>query len=206
MKRKIILSSGNKHKIDEIKSILFNLNIEICSKNDLGFENFEVEEDGATLEANAFKKAIELKKMVDGIVIADDTGLFVDELNGEPGIYSSRYGGENTTDKKNNELLLENLKDVPYERRSATFKTVIAIVLENGEKIQAIGECFGKIALEPRGTNGFGYDSLFVVDGVEKTFGEMSDDEKNKISHRAKALMKLKDKLEGIISENVGFK
>lgn len=196
MMRKLVLSSGNKHKISEIKDILKNMPFEVVSKNDLGYASFDVEEDGETLEDNAFKKAEELHKLVKGIVIADDTGLFVDALNGDPGVYSARYAGEPTSDKNNRELLLENLKNVPMKKRTAHFKTVIAIVFEDGSKMTAEGRVDGTIALEERGQNGFGYDSLFIVEDTGKTFAEMTEEEKNKISHRARALINLKSKLE----------
>lgn len=196
MRRKIILSSGNKHKINEIKDILKDTIFDVVSKNDLGYVDFDVEEDKETLEGNAFKKAEELHKLVNGIVIADDTGLFVDALDGDPGVYSARYAGEPVSYKDNNNLLLKNLEGVPMEKRTATFKTVMAVVLEDGSHLMAKGECKGRIAFEERGTNGFGYDPLFIVDGWDKTFSEMTEEEKNQISHRANALMNLKKKLE----------
>ncbi len=196
MSRRIILSSGNKHKVSEIKDILKDMPFEVISKDVLGYNDFDVEEDGTTLEENALKKAEELHKLTNGIVIADDTGLFVDALNGAPGIYSARYAGEPTSDKNNRELLLENLKDVPYEKRTAHFKTVIAVVLEDGSKMTAEGSAFGVIGFEEKGKNGFGYDSLFISDDSGKTFAEMTDEEKNKISHRARALQNLKKNLE----------
>jgi len=202
--RKIILSSGNSHKIKEIKEILKDMDFEIVSKDDMGFKNFDVLEDGKTLEENALKKAFGLHKLIKGIIIADDTGLFVDTLNGEPGVYSARYAGENATSLENNKLLLKKLANVPMEMRTAYFKTVMAIVLENGEKIVAEGICKGKIATEFKGNNGFGYDSLFIVDGLGKTMGEMTDEEKNNISHRANALLSLKKKLEELSVEDNG--
>jgi len=204
MRRKIILSSGNEHKIKEIKNILKNMPFDVVSKDDMGFNDFDVIEDGETLEENAIKKAIELSKLIKGIIIADDTGLFEDALDGDPGVYSARYAGEHVSYIDNNKLLLENLANVPMEKRTAQFKTVIAVVFENGEILMARGICRGKIALEPRGENGFGYDPLFIVEGTDKTFSEMTDDEKNKISHRANALLNLKEKLEEIQSENIG--
>lgn len=206
MRRKIILSSGNSHKIKEIRGILEFLPVDILSKNDIGYKDFDVVEDGETLEENAIKKAIELSRLTEGIVIADDTGLFVDALNGNPGVYSARYAGEDASDKDNNELLLKNLENVMSEKRTAEFRTVIAIVLENGEIFIAQGSCKGKIAFSPRGKNGFGYDPLFIVDGTDKTFSEMTDEEKNKISHRANALLNLREKLEEILSEDFSGK
>lgn len=196
MMRKVILSSGNRHKISEIKDILKNMPFEVISKDNLGYKGFDVEEDGKSLEENAFKKAEELHKLAGGIVIADDTGLFVDALNGEPGVYSARYAGEPVSYKDNNALLLKNLKNVSMEKRTAHFKTVIAVVFEDGSKMTVEGTVNGKIAREERGENGFGYDPLFIVEGTGKTFAEMTEEEKNKISHRARALMNLKKKLE----------
>lgn len=202
MIRKIVLSSGNKHKISEIKDILKNMNFEVVSKDDLGYTDFDVEEDGTTLEENAFKKAEELHKLTGGIVIADDTGLFVDELNGEPGVYSARYAGEPASDENNKKLLLKNLKSVPLEKRTAHFKTVIAVIFEDGKKMMAEGRADGKIDFQERGQNGFGYDPLFIVESTNKTFAEMTEEEKNKISHRARALMNLREKLEDL-SEDI---
>lgn len=201
MNRRIILSTGNLHKVNEIKGILKDMPFEVISKNDLGFKDFDVVEDGTTLKENALKKAEELHKLTKGIVIADDTGLYVDALDGEPGVYSARYAGENATDADNNKLLLNKLKDVPEEKRTAFFETVIAIVLEDGSKLMAEGICRGSIAFRERGERGFGYDPLFVVEGTNKTFSEMTEEEKNKISHRANALINLKDKLEALFED-----
>ena len=201
MNRRIILSTGNIHKINEIKGILKDMPFEVISKNDLGYEDFDVVEDGSTLQENALKKADELHKLTKGIVIADDTGLFVEALNGEPGVYSSRYAGEDATYADNNKLLLNRLKDVPKEKREAYFKTVIAVIFEDGSRLTAEGICRGYIAIQERGKRGFGYDPLFVVEGIDKTFSEMTEEEKNKISHRANALKSLKNKLEAVIED-----
>lgn len=198
-KTKLILASGNVHKIDEIKKILKGLPVEILSKDEVGLKELEVIEDGTTLEENAIKKAVEVAKKVDGIVIADDTGLFVDKLNGRPGVYSSRYAGENATYEDNNRKLLKELEGVELEDRTAKFKTVIAIVMEDKSYKTVEGECFGKIAFAPRGNHGFGYDPLFIVDGYNKTFAELGEDIKNKISHRANALKKLRAELENML-------
>ena len=198
--RRLVLSSSNTHKIKEIKEILKDLSLEVISKDDLGLKDFDVEEDKDSLEGNAFKKAEELSKLVKGIIIADDTGLFVDALGGAPGVYSARYAGEHVSYKDNNDLLLKNLEGVPMENRTAYFKTVIALVLEDGTKLMAEGVCRGRIDFEVRGENGFGYDPLFIVDGLGKTFGEMSDEEKNSLSHRANALRNLKNILGEILN------
>ncbi|RKD28984.1 XTP/dITP diphosphatase [Thermohalobacter berrensis] len=201
-KKNLIVSSGNPHKIEEIKSILKDLPFNILSKDEVGLKDLEVVEDGETLKENALKKALEVSKKVEGIVIADDTGLFVDKLDGRPGVYSSRYAGENATYKNNNEKLLKELKDVPLEERTAKFKTVIAVVLEDKNHITITGECSGKIGFTPEGEDGFGYDPLFIVDGYNKTFAELGDDIKNKISHRADALKKLREALKNIIEDD----
>lgn len=201
MNRRIILSTGNVHKINEIKAILKGMPFVLISKNDLGYEDFDVVEDGETLEENALKKAEELHKLTGGIVIADDTGLYVDALNGEPGVYSARYAGQGAAYADNNKLLLSRLKDLPIEKRTAYFKTVIAVILEDGTKLMAEGICRGYIGLEERGRRGFGYDPLFVPEGKDKTFSEMSEEEKNKISHRSNALKNLKGKLEAVIED-----
>lgn len=204
MNKNIILSTGNIHKVEEIKDILKELPVNICSKKDLGFGDIDVEEDGTTLEENAIKKAVAISQKVDGIVIADDTGLFVDELGGEPGIYSSRYSGENASYEENNKKLLKRLEGIALEERTATFKTVIAIVTEDKQVKTVYGECKGKIGFEFKGDGGFGYDPLFIVDGYDKTFAELGEEVKNKISHRAKALEELKKELKNIIGETDG--
>lgn len=197
----IIVSSGNKHKIVEIKEILSDLPFNIVSKNEIGLEKLEVEEDKDTLEENALKKALEIAKRVEGIVIADDTGLFVDKLNGRPGVYSSRYSGENATYQDNNIKLLKELEGVSLEERTAKFKTVIAIVDKDKSYKTVVGECKGKIGFEPAGENGFGYDPLFIIDGYNKTFAELGDEIKNKISHRANALKELKEELKKTLND-----
>ncbi|WP_082759803.1 XTP/dITP diphosphatase [Abyssisolibacter fermentans] len=199
--KKLIVSSGNQHKIKEIKDILKELPIEVISKNEIGFEEFEVIEDGETLKENAIKKAVELSKKVSGLVVADDTGLFVDALNGEPGVYSSRYAGENVTYEDNNNKLLKELLSVPDSKRTAKFVTVMALA-QQGKVVQTIkGECNGKIAMQRFGEAGFGYDPLFIVDEYNKTFAELGDEIKNEISHRANALKKLREELEVLLEE-----
>ena len=198
----IIVASGNKHKIQEIKDILKDMHFDVLSKDDVGLKDFEVIEDGDTLEENAIKKAAEISKKVDGIIIADDTGLFVEKLNGEPGVYSSRYAGENVTYEDNNKKLLKELRDVPMNERNAKFKTVMVIVLEDKSIRTVEGECKGKIAFESRGNGGFGYDPLFIVDGYNKTFAELGEEIKNNISHRANALKNLRNELDRIAKDD----
>lgn len=197
--RKLVISTGNKNKVKEIAYMLRDMNIEVISKKDIGLGDLEVIEDGNTLEDNSILKARALAEKVDYkyIVMADDSGLFVDKLNGDPGVYSSRYAGEEGNDEKNNKKLLEALKDT--EKRKAKFKTVIVLIAENKETLVVHGECKGTIGLTAKGTNGFGYDPLFIPEGFTKTFGELGEDIKNQISHRAKALEKLKEEIEKII-------
>lgn len=199
--KKLILSTGNKHKVEEIKDILKSMPIQVVSKNEIGFEEFDVIEDGETLEDNAKKKAVELSKKVEGIVAADDTGLFVDALDGRPGVYSSRYAGEEATYEDNNVKLLSELKDVVDAERTARFRTVIALA-KDGKVIKTLeGKCEGMIAHEKSGGAGFGYDPLFVVQGQGKTFAQLGESIKNEISHRANALKKLKQELEVLLED-----
>lgn len=195
MKRKIVISTGNQHKVDEIKSILKDLPFEVISKDQIGLKDIEIIEDGDTLEENSIKKAKALAEKTDYMVVADDSGLFVDALGGEPGVYSSRYGGEEGDDIKNNEKLVRELKDIPLEDRTAYFKTIIALIKENKEVITISGECKGYIGFERKGNNGFGYDPLFIPEGFDKSFAELGEETKNQISHRAKALKNLKQLL-----------
>lgn len=190
--KKLILSTDNINKLREIREILQDLDVKIYGKSDIEGLDFEVIEDGDTLYDNALKKASAIADRVNYTVLADDTGLFVNSLNGEPGVHSARYASEHD-DKKNREKLLDNLKN--KEDRSAYFKTQIILIDEDKNIIPIEGVCSGKISLEEKGDNGFGYDSIFVPDGFDKTFAEMSHEEKNEISHRARALKNLRDKL-----------
>lgn len=193
--RKIVLSTDNKNKLREIREILEDLDVEIYGKSDIDGMDFEVVEDGDTLYDNALKKARAMADRVDFAVLADDTGLFVNALGGEPGVHSARYASEHD-DKKNRQKLLKNLED--KKDRSAYFKTQIILIDEDKNIIPIEGVCPGKISLDERGDNGFGYDSIFIPDGFEKTFAEMTHEEKNEISHRAKALKNLRDKLSNL--------
>jgi len=202
-RRKLILSTGNIHKVLEIKDILKDLPIEVLSKDELGFKDLDVEEDGKTLVENAIKKAKALKEKVDGMVMADDTGLFVDYLNGEPGIKSARYSEPNPTPEKNIAKLLKELNGVPMEKRTATFVTVIALITEDGRTITVEGQCKGYIGFEKKGSSGFGYDPLFIVDGYGKTFAELGEEIKNTISHRARALYNLRNEIMNVLEDGV---
>lgn len=192
---KIFLATGNKHKIDEIKAIFSSVkDIEILSIKD-GIKIPEVVEDGDTFEENSAKKAVEIAKFLNMITIADDSGLCVEVLNGEPGVYSARYSEEGT-DKANNEKLIRNLQG--KENRKAKFVSVISLAKPNGEVFSFRGEVEGTIVDIPKGTTGFGYDPHFYIEKYSKTLAEMPE-VKNKISHRANALMKLRENLENIL-------
>lgn len=195
--KKLILASNNKKKIMEMKEILKELDIDVRS---LENENIDIDviEDGKTFEENAKKKAKEIYEFLikrgdkDFIVLADDSGLAVDYLNGEPGIYSARYSGEHGNDAKNNEKLLKNLNGVPKENRGARFICQLAMFTEQGEYFKVIGEVKGYIIEELHGEGGFGYDPLFFYEPLKKTFAELTSEEKNQVSHRGKALKELK--------------
>ena len=192
---KIFLATGNKHKIEEISDIFSDIeNVEILSIKD-GVEIPEVIEDGTTFEENSKKKAVEIAKFLNMITIADDSGLCVDALNGKPGVYSARYSGTGD-DLKNNEKLIENLKGI--ENRKAKFVSVITLAKPNGETFSFEGEILGEIIDNPRGNTGFGYDPHFYVEEYQKTLAQLPE-LKNKISHRAKALEKLKKELKNIL-------
>ncbi|QHI71990.1 XTP/dITP diphosphatase [Aminipila terrae] len=192
----VVAASQNQHKIDEMEAITQKYGMTIVGRDEFGLPKIKISEDGDTFEANSLKKAREICMMCNQITIADDSGLVVDALDGAPGVYSSRFAGEEGNDQKNNEKLLELLKDVPMEKRTARFVSVITMIYPNGKKIVARGECEGHIMFQESGDNGFGYDPLFRPLGFEVSFGEIPAEEKNKISHRAKALAELQKQLE----------
>ncbi len=200
---KLIIASNNNHKITEIKNICKNFNYEIFSLKD---ENIfiDVEEDGTTIEENSFKKANEIYKFLkqrgesNFLVLSDDSGLMVDYLNGSPGVYSKRFSGENSTDEDNLRKVLTLLEEAKDNERNAKMITVLTLMNENGEWKQFLGEVHGEILREKRGENGFGYDPIFYIKEKNKSFGEISDEEKNSISHRYNALLKLQEYLKEI--------
>jgi XTP/dITP diphosphohydrolase len=191
---KLVLATNNPHKVQEIKAILHNLAWELISLSEL-HQNLVITEDGLTFEENARKKAETVMRQTGLISMGEDTGLEVDVLNGQPGIYSARFAGEKATYQQNVEKLLTLLKDVSLPNRTARFRCVCALAFPQSfnRKIQIFeGICKGKIIDKPHGQEGFGYDPIFVPDGFDKTFAELSQEEKNKISHRGKALSKVK--------------
>lgn len=184
----ILIATHNSHKAVELKFFLKDSNVEIKTFSDIGY-NDEVVEDGKTFEENALIKA-RVAASLGYIGIADDSGLCVDYLNGEPGVYSARYAGEPCDDEKNNDKLLDLMKDVDDEKRTAKFVSVIACVTPDGKEFCCRGECPGVILRSRRGNGGFGYDPLFLYRELNKTFAEMNAEEKNSVSHRARAMQK----------------
>lgn len=183
----LVLSTDNAHKLAEIRSILAPLGCEVLTKSEVGAGALEVIEDAPDLDGNAMKKARALHALTRLAVLADDTGLFVDALDGEPGVHSARYASEHD-DAANREKLLRKLADTPDDKRTAYFETVLAYIDASGVETVVRGRVDGTITRDERGSHGFGYDSLFLPVGEEKTFAEMNDDEKNALSHRRRAL------------------
>lgn len=194
--KKLIVASNNEHKISEIKAILSKYDISVISMKEAGI-NIDVEETGSTFQENSYIKAKTIFDMVKGefMVLADDTGLMVDYLNGEPGVYSARFAGEHGNDKLNKEKLLRLLNGVPSAERSARFVSAIVLIVDNDTVIKVQGEAKGFITEEERGSNGFGYDPLFFVPEFNKTFAQLTPEEKNSISHRGNALKNLEKKI-----------
>ena len=183
---KILLASHNKGKIAELAEILRPLGVEIISPAQIGLE-LDPEETGTTFEENALIKAREYCAAANMPAVADDSGLCIDALGGEPGIYSARFGGEDLSFAEKSKLLLEKLKDVPNGERGAHFSCAMAFVAPDGREFCVNGKCCGTIDFELKGTKGFGYDPIFYVPEYDMTFAEMGEDIKNKISHRANA-------------------
>ena len=188
----MIFATKNKGKIKEIKQILPDF--DILSMEDAGI-SIDIIEDGKTFIENAIKKASEIAKISGKIALADDSGLEIDFLNGTPGIHSARYLGENTPYVKKNNHILHEMENVPEQQRTARFVCAIAAVFPNGKIITAQDTIEGRIAFESKGTNGFGYDPIFFVPELGKTTAELSPEQKNAISHRGKALQKMKQLL-----------
>jgi len=183
---KLLLATSNKAKVREYKDLLQSLPFELVSMAELGV-NTRVNEVGESLEENARLKATTLAQESQLLVLADDSGLEVDALGGEPGRLSARYAGEGASDKDRINYLLARLKDVPGEKRSARFRCVIAIARPDGEVELCSGECHGFITLEPRGEEGFGYDPIFYLPELGKTMAELPLEVKNQVSHRGQA-------------------
>lgn len=189
--KELVVATRNRKKLLELKRLLNGVGIKVLSPD--SFNNLpEVEEDGKTFTANAVKKALEISKRIDKLVMADDSGLEVCALDNKPGINSARYAGPSQNDKKNITKLLKNMKGLTGRKRKARFRCVIC--LSKGRKVVKVveGKVSGEIALEPKGISGFGYDPVFIPKGYNKTFAQLGANKKDKMSHRAKALKEAK--------------
>ena len=195
LKKKIIFATGNEGKMKEIRMVLQDMNVDVLSLADAGITT-EIIEDGKTFEENAIIKAQTIMQETGLLTLADDSGLEIDYLNQEPGIYSARYLGEHTPYRKKNKIIMNRLKGVPDEKRTARFVCAIAAALPNGEIMTTRGTIEGRIGYEERGKNGFGYDPIFYVPEFGCSSAELSPETKNEISHRGKALRAMKEKLE----------
>lgn len=189
-KKKLIVASGNVHKLREIAEIFPQF--EVVSQKQAGFD-VDVDETGETFEENALLKARAASAALGYPALADDSGLCVEALGGAPGVYSARYSGGHGNDEENRKLLLKNLQG--ESNRRAYFKSAVAFVYPNGEEIVVEGRTYGEILLEEKGVGGFGYDCLFLSDDLKKSFGEATAEEKNSVSHRFRALQALLEKL-----------
>lgn len=195
---KLVLASKNEKKLAEMNAILSELGVEVCSEAQAGVD-VDVEETGTTFEENSLLKARAVMEASGLPAIADDSGLCVDALNGAPGIYSARYGGVDS-DQARYRLLLENLRGAGA--RTAHFHTAIVCCFPNGDRLDAAGDCFGTIAYAPQGDNGFGYDPVFFVPELRKTFAQLTPEEKNAISHRGNALRAFAAELKTYLEKN----
>ncbi|MDP4090462.1 MAG: XTP/dITP diphosphatase [Bacillota bacterium] len=200
--KRLLVASNNKHKIEEIKHILEDINIEVIGLKEAGIDT-DVEETGTTFMENAYIKAKAIYDMLeakqDYLVLSDDSGLSVDVLDGAPGVYSARFAGEHGNDKKNNEKLLSLLKELPFQARKARFMCAIVLIGREEKVLKVQGEVEGYIADKEYGRDGFGYDPLFYVEEYGKTFAELTRSEKNSISHRGRALEKVKERIRDFI-------
>lgn len=212
MSHALVVATQNRGKLDELRALLAGLGVQVLSTQDVAKREIVVVEDGETFEANAKKKAQTVAGITMMLTIADDSGLEVDALGGAPGVRSARFAGERATDAENNAALLAALDTLdadPAGTRTsesfpARFRCVLALVdpfVKDGEPIVVEGVCEGRITRTPRGSGGFGYDPLFLVDGTDKTMAELGEEEKNRISHRGRAFDKLRLVLEKVIAE-----
>lgn len=193
--KEAIIATHNPGKVKEFKEILEPKGYDVKSLAEIGFTE-EIEETGHTFEENAILKAEAVARAVNKMVIADDSGLSIDNLGGKPGVYSARYAGEQKDDQANIDKVLSELKGIEKEQRTARFRCALAVSIPGSETKTVEGHVEGYIAEEPRGEYGFGYDPIFIVKDRDKTMAELTSDEKNKISHRADALKKLSKLLE----------
>ena len=200
-KEEVVIATRNSGKLREIQAILAPLGLKILSLRD--FPRIpEIIEDGQTFEENAVKKAVAVARHTRRIAIADDSGLAVDALHGRPGVFSSRYAGEKATDAARYQKLLKEMVEIPPEKRGAAFMCAMAVAAPDGKAETVVGQCRGEIALAPKGSHGFGYDPVFYLPEWGKTMAELEPEVKNRISHRALALEKLKQLLPKFLKEN----
>lgn len=191
---RIVFATGNAGKVKEIRMIMEDAGKEVVSMKEAGI-SIDIEENGSTYEENALLKARAVAACTEDIVMADDSGLEIDYLNGEPGVFSARYLGEDTSYRIKNANLIERLNGVPDEQRTARFVCAIAAVLPDGRELTTRATIEGRIGYEEKGENGFGYDPIFYVPEFQKTTAELTEDEKNRVSHRGKALELMKEEL-----------
>lgn len=194
--KSLILATRNEGKISELKGLFSGFNVDIKSLNDLG-PIPPVKEDGKSFEDNAYKKALFTAKVLGAPALADDSGLVVGTLGGAPGVFSARYAGDNASDEDNNRKLLEAMRD--KADRSAYFESAIIIAVPSGPALTYIGRCDGEITHEPVGEGGFGYDPVFYYPPLNKTFAQMSREEKNSVSHRGKAISELREEFDKVM-------
>ncbi|MEE3392127.1 MAG: RdgB/HAM1 family non-canonical purine NTP pyrophosphatase [Lachnospiraceae bacterium] len=201
--REIIVATGNKNKMTEMREILEDSNVKLKSLKDIGLGNIEINENGRTFEENALIKARTVHEITKGIVIADDSGLVVDALDGAPGIYSARYMGHETSYHIKNTHIIKELEGVPDEKRTARFVCAMACVMEDGGEFTVTRNFEGRIGYEEKGENGFGYDPIFYLPEYGCMSSELSPEEKNGISHRGKALRAMYEELfrRGVFNE-----
>lgn len=192
--KRIVFATGNAGKMKEVRMILADLGLEVRSMKEAGI-TIDIEENGTTYEENALKKARAVAACTNAIVLADDSGLEIDYLNREPGVYSARYLGEDTSYSVKNANLIQRLQGVPDERRTARFVCAIAAVLPGGQELTTRAAIEGRIGYEEKGNGGFGYDPIFYVPELHKTTAELTGEEKNLVSHRGKALQLMKEEL-----------
>ncbi len=201
---KFIIATNNAHKLIELERILSPLGINAVSPKKEGISLDDVEENGSSFKENSFIKADAACKKTGLPAIADDSGICVDALDGKPGIYSARFGGEDASDTDKNSMILDMLKDKDDSERGAHYTCAITCVFPNGDKIQVEGKCFGKIARAPEGDGGFGYDPIFLYNGV--SFGKTSAEDKDKVSHRGNALRMFREELVKYLEGNNAHK
>lgn len=200
--KEILIATKNAGKVNEFQALFSKKGIIVKSLLDFP-DVADIAETGSTFRENAILKAESISKQFQKVVIADDSGLAIDALNGRPGVFSARYAGEEKNDEKNNQKVLQEMAHIPYEKRTAKFHCALALAIPNKETLVVEGECEGIILEKPIGENGFGYDPIFYLPTMDKTMAQLSKEEKNKISHRAKALEKLHNLIDELILSEV---